>query len=234
MHKSFIYALALFGTGVASAEKPSPEANPAIEILVNPKGKTQHTVRITDVNFEGDGDEACWVYMAISPGEQKGEYETAVNSNANCESTAKAAASWTFSPSQSWIDRSQPRYIQFQFKIQPKEAEKKILIPSDLLANDQTLPAVAQAVEVELPAAKRRVSPTYPAKMKSNGVEAICSLQFFLDEKGTPQDIKVEDCPEAFQASASKAGYKWRFSPMMEDGKSVPSLFRTYFAFKID
>ena len=43
--------------------------------------------------------------------------------------------------------------------------------------------------------------------------DQVCKARVFIDEKGVPYDVKVEDCPKVFHAATRAAMLKWRWYP---------------------
>ena len=72
---------------------------------------------------------------------------------------------------------------------------------------------------------KVMIAPKYPVEAQKKGIEGVCKVRFFIDEEGKPYDIKIEQCPEVFHEAATKAAWKWRFTPFEEDGEAVKATF---------
>jgi hypothetical protein len=84
----------------------------------------------------------------------------------------------------------------------------------------------AKAVALSTIKVRKRVSPKMPEEAKMLGdSEARCQLRFFIDERGRPYDLKTEECPEIYRASALEAGWQWRFEPLEIDGEAVKAQF---------
>ena len=55
--------------------------------------------------------------------------------------------------------------------------------------------------------------------------EATCNVRFFIDERGKPYDIVLEECPNVFRDSALAAAWQWKFYPMTDGGKAIKAQF---------
>ncbi len=54
-----------------------------------------------------------------------------------------------------------------------------------------------------------RVPPKMPdAARRADITEEKCNIRFFIDEQGVPYDVKAEDCPDMFVASAMEAAWQ--------------------------
>ena len=72
------------------------------------------------------------------------------------------------------------------------------------------------------PRAVVRVSPVYPYRMKTAGIEGYAHLDLMIDEGGRVVDAKLRrSSHQAFAEAAVKAIYKWKFEPGTIDGKAV-------------
>ena len=69
-----------------------------------------------------------------------------------------------------------------------------------------------------------RVLPRYPSRALSRGIEGWVLLEFTISALGQAVDpIVVESDPErTFDRAAMNAVAKWKYRPMMEDGRAVP------------
>jgi hypothetical protein len=84
----------------------------------------------------------------------------------------------------------------------------------------------ATAVHFSAVKVRKRVAPKMPEEAKElNLGEARCELRFFVDERGRPYDVRPEECPEIYRASALEAAWQWRFEPMRIDGEAVKAQF---------
>lgn len=71
------------------------------------------------------------------------------------------------------------------------------------------------------PLLKKRKNPFYPHRALDNNIEGWVLSQFTIDKKGRVRNIEIlgESPPDAFSASARSALKKWRFEPVVIDGK---------------
>ncbi|NVD06734.1 TonB family protein [Vibrio sp. JPW-9-11-11] len=68
-----------------------------------------------------------------------------------------------------------------------------------------------------------RVDPDYPPKAVQRGIEGYVTLRFDIDQDGVPFDIEVLQAKpkRIFDRSAIRALKRWRYSPIVVDGKAV-------------
>jgi periplasmic protein TonB len=68
-----------------------------------------------------------------------------------------------------------------------------------------------------------RVSPDYPPAALARSLEGWVQVQFSVGATGLVQDAKVvnADPPGVFDQAALRAVARWRYNPMIEDGKAV-------------
>jgi hypothetical protein len=83
-----------------------------------------------------------------------------------------------------------------------------------------------RAVHSSEVAVKFRAKPKMPeaARILSFNEES-CNVRFFIDEKGKPYDIQLEDCPTIFRDSALEAAWQWRFYPLKSEGVPIKAQF---------
>lgn len=76
--------------------------------------------------------------------------------------------------------------------------------------------------------------PKYPDDLIEAGIEGSSMIDFLVDEKGRVKDIKIaySSHPD-FDAVSIKCIKKWRFAPIMKEGKPVKAWLRQIFMFKI-
>lgn len=66
---------------------------------------------------------------------------------------------------------------------------------------------------------KKRVQPRYPQTAEDlNLGDQRCLVKVFIDEKGVPYDVVVEQCPKVFHAETKETILKWRWYPP-KDGR---------------
>lgn len=76
--------------------------------------------------------------------------------------------------------------------------------------------------------------PKYPDDLLDAGIEGSSMIDFLVDEKGRVKDIKIaySSHPD-FDAVSVKCIKKWRFAPIMKEGKPVKAWLRQIFMFKM-
>ena len=75
-------------------------------------------------------------------------------------------------------------------------------------------------------AVKYRARPKMPeAARVLSFTEESCNVRFFIDEKGKPYDIQLEECPTIFRDSALEAAWQWRFYPYKDKGVPMKAQF---------
>jgi TonB family protein len=88
--------------------------------------------------------------------------------------------------------------------------------------------AVAKAIEMGAgkdPQPVYRTETKYPPEQFSKGIEGDVEITYSLDANGTVMDAKVTKAKPAmvFDAAALESFRAWRFTPMLDGGKPVPS-----------
>jgi hypothetical protein len=85
---------------------------------------------------------------------------------------------------------------------------------------------------------RRRVRPKYPVEAlgvpafsKPEGVD--CKVRIYIDETGTPYDLRFEGCPLVFHASAREAVMRWRWKPAQVNGEIVKAQFLLNVKYKV-
>lgn len=68
-----------------------------------------------------------------------------------------------------------------------------------------------------------QVAPLYPTKAKRDGLEGYVTLTFDVDATGSPYNVKVVEANPrgVFDKSARKALRKWKYNPLVKDGKAT-------------
>jgi len=65
-------------------------------------------------------------------------------------------------------------------------------------------------------------SPHYPEAAKALGLgEQRCKVRVWIDDRGKPTRVAVEDCPKVFHESARQAVMRWSWYPARAEGKRV-------------
>ena len=71
------------------------------------------------------------------------------------------------------------------------------------------------------------------AAKQLNMTEEVCKVRFFIDEKGIPYDIAIEECPEVFHAEIEEKAYKARFYPYKSGSQPAKAQFVLTIRFKL-
>jgi TonB family protein len=69
----------------------------------------------------------------------------------------------------------------------------------------------------------RQVAPAYPRSARAKGVQGWVDVEFTVTEDGDVRDAKARDSSAAmFEGAAISAINRWRFAPIVDDGRPVP------------
>lgn len=109
-------------------------------------------------------------------------------------------------------------------------------VQEQIAAAQQEREAASRVVQAgELPRT-REVAASYPADAERRGVEGWVDVEFTIDAGGTPRDLVVRSAQPAaiFDKAAVEALAKWRFQPIVRNGKPVQqrAVLRIRFALK--
>ncbi len=76
----------------------------------------------------------------------------------------------------------------------------------------------------DAPIATVLVQPDYPARALTQGIEGYVDVRFDVTARGSTDNIQVTLAkpPRIFDKAAIKAVKKWKFQPMVANGKSIP------------
>jgi len=79
-----------------------------------------------------------------------------------------------------------------------------------------------------------RVEPEYPPRARQRGIRGWVVVEFTITPAGTVQDPKVLDSspPGVFEQTTLRAVRRWRYNPMIVDGKPVSRTERIKLTFK--
>jgi TonB family protein len=69
--------------------------------------------------------------------------------------------------------------------------------------------------------AAQMVSPSYPQTARSARIAGIVKVFVIIDENGTVTKVERSDGPPMLRAAAEMAAKKWKFHPVVIDGKPV-------------
>ncbi len=80
---------------------------------------------------------------------------------------------------------------------------------------------------------RKQVAPAYPRSAEAKGVGGWVNVEFTVTDQGEVRDAKVRESSESiFEAAATAAISRWRFEPVVEDGRPVPVRGAVRFTFK--
>ena len=80
---------------------------------------------------------------------------------------------------------------------------------------------------------RRQVAPTYPRSARAKRVEGWVNIEFTVTQLGEVRDAKAHDSSATiFEGAAIYAINRWRFEPVIEDGRPVPVRGAVRFTFK--
>ncbi len=79
----------------------------------------------------------------------------------------------------------------------------------------------------------RQVAPTYPRTAAARGLEGWVEVEFTVAANGDVRDALVrESSSDMFESAALSAVNRWRFEPVLEDGRAVPVRAVARFTFR--
>jgi TonB family protein len=80
---------------------------------------------------------------------------------------------------------------------------------------------------------RNQVAPAYPRTAAARKIDGWVELEFTVTQTGDVRDAKVtESSTPLFESSALAAIARWRFDPVVEDGRPVPVRVSVKFNFK--
>ncbi len=81
-----------------------------------------------------------------------------------------------------------------------------------------------------------RIPPQYPNNAAERGIEGWVLIEFTVTETGAVVDPVVIDAepPSTFDRAARRAVVKWKYKPMMVDGKPVPWKTQVVLTFELE
>jgi hypothetical protein len=75
----------------------------------------------------------------------------------------------------------------------------------------------------------------YPAAASALDLpDARCVVRIEIDAKGVPAAVRVKTCPEVFRAAAENVARRYRFYPLMVEGRAVSAAFDLTINFRRD
>lgn len=82
---------------------------------------------------------------------------------------------------------------------------------------------------------KKQVAPTYPRGAQSKGTQGWVEIEFTVTEEGDVRDARARSSSASiFEGAAISAINRWRFAPVVEDGRPVPVRGVVKFTFRGD
>lgn len=82
-------------------------------------------------------------------------------------------------------------------------------------------------------AAKERPAPEYPAMAKQLRLEGEVQVQAHISEAGTVEDVKPLTGNALLATAAVNAMRRWKFTPVVTDGKARRAVTEVNFSFKL-
>lgn len=78
----------------------------------------------------------------------------------------------------------------------------------------------------DTPVATMLVQPTYPIAAANRGIEGYVDVQFDVTETGATTNVRIlaAEPPKVFDKETINAVKRWKFSPVIKDGRPVPYL----------
>ena len=165
---------------------------------------------------QGLDDVSCRVRFVLGSGEEPVGVEIFECPEVFRASLEEAAWQWRFVPSLAEGGARAPHH------------DVEVVYPREGLAGPPRVAPVSGPVEVDWSdvEAKKRVAPKMPDEVKGQGkLNVRCQIRFFIDERGVPYEVVLEECPEPFRDSALEAAWGWRFAPTIRDGEPVEAQF---------
>jgi TonB family protein len=100
------------------------------------------------------------------------------------------------------------------------------------MAEQKPLENVASASQLAL---VKSVEPVYPRKAQQGKIEGWVEVEFMVAESGEVKDIAVREAnpPGVFEQAATTALAKWRYKPLLRDGKPVAQRARIRIRFTL-
>lgn len=130
-------------------------------------------------------------------------------------------------PLQVLYDRpSPPEKVELEPQVPDLEIDlgltEQILMPPPTSVPPVTRPGVSASFG-DLPVATMLVQPQYPAAAASRGIEGNVDVEFDVTETGATTNVRVLEAvpPRIFEKETINAVKRWKFTPVMRDGRPV-------------
>lgn len=75
--------------------------------------------------------------------------------------------------------------------------------------------------------------PTYPAVARAVKQQGDVVVRMFIDTRGVPTSVQVEEGPNLLRAAAEAAARQWRFTPAQVNGQAVSATFLLTLKFRL-
>ncbi|MFZ5479697.1 MAG: energy transducer TonB [Myxococcota bacterium] len=94
---------------------------------------------------------------------------------------------------------------------------------------------VGQWQEIQVRKRRKITRADYPEEASARGLgDQRCVVRIFVDEEGMPTRAEPRSCAEPFHESARAIAMRFRFYPLVADGKPVPGQFDMTIQFKAE
>lgn len=123
------------------------------------------------------------------------------------------------------------------------EAESQVAVAPPAVRVDVAVPSVAEVAAPAEPVASaadfrrtRYVAPTYPAQALARGLSGDVRVRIKVDTSGRVAEVQVLSAnpPGVFEQAAVNAVRKWRFEPVMRNGRAIEAGVATTISFRPD
>lgn len=150
---------------------------------------------------------------------------------------------WTSPALRMWLSLqiSDPRlgdYIARLTEINREEPEPSLFhVPPEYFVKNETASFVVQHGpndQITLPVPVERHEAKYTKEAQKKRIQGSVLLEFFVDEKGVPQDIRVKrSLDPGLDKNAVEAVKTWRFQPGTKEGKPIKVVTNVEVSFRL-
>ncbi|MDH5706046.1 MAG: TonB family protein [Candidatus Aminicenantes bacterium] len=113
-----------------------------------------------------------------------------------------------------------------KFKKNPEKYIKKDAFKTVQTTIKPVKSAGQSDVDIIMPTPIRRIKPIYPEKCKKEKIEGTVVLEIKIDAEGNVIDAKIlKSVHPDIDKAAMEAIKKWKYKPVLKDGKPVPVVF---------
>ena len=129
------------------------------------------------------------------------------------------------------------QFIEEELPDKPEEPEEPPPVQRQPLSQDNDVTRNAINIAVSLPSPQIsmgsaiaggeylpliKISPTYPRRAQSRGIEGHCTVEYTVTALGTVENPEVVDCSSPlFQSASIKAALKFKYKPRVIDGQPI-------------